>query len=396
MKILLITAYIPTAENYRGISALEYHLIKYRPSNIDLSIICYNENKCNKSMIEKIEKDLDVKIKILEESKVEKFISRWHKLGRILSYILPRNTKIYSYNKKELSEVIKYENPDAIWLYPFFYADIANFFPHVKFVLTGSDCNSLFYQRWIDSISQSSSTFNLYKLKYILHQLKCTEYSYAKPNIHVHLVGKEDVSYYQIHTGYHNATFIHHPHYSIKNKRIDFGKNKLNILWAGNNDFYMKTDAKLVLNSLIENNISNIIKITFLGKNWDNAVSRLSAKGYECQKLEWVDDYISEIIKYDIQITPISLGTGTKGKVLDAIANGLLCIGSKYALENIEVEHMNSCIQYNHPSEVPSILTAIFEDKEKYENMAYKGRESVRRHHNPKVCASSFFKLFEK
>jgi hypothetical protein len=43
--------------------------------------------------------------------------------------------------------------------------------------------------------------------------------------------------------------------------------------------------------------------------------------------LGFVDVYLDEIIKYDIQLTTISVGTGTKGKVLDALANGLMVMG---------------------------------------------------------------------
>jgi UDP-N-acetyl-D-mannosaminuronate dehydrogenase len=64
--------------------------------------------------------------------------------------------------------------------------------------------------------------------------------------------------------------------------------------------------------------------MTFLGKGWDFAVTQLRNVGYDSQRLGFVDVYLDEIIKYDIQLTPISVGTGTKGKVLDALANGLM------------------------------------------------------------------------
>ena len=56
-------------------------------------------------------------------------------------------------------------------------------------------------------------------------------------------------------------------------------------------------------------------------------------QGMKLYHIKFAPDYIEEICKHDIQVTPICIGTGTKGKVLDAIANGLLVIGSWYALE---------------------------------------------------------------
>jgi hypothetical protein len=97
--------------------------------------------------------------------------------------------------------------------------------------------------------------------------------------------------------------------------------------------------------------------MTFLGKGWDFAVTQLRNVGYDSQRLGFVDVYLDEIIKYDIQLTPISVGTGTKGKVLDALANGLMVIGTPYAMENIAVENGKSCIIYEKPEQLIPVLT---------------------------------------
>jgi hypothetical protein len=47
-------------------------------------------------------------------------------------------------------------------------------------------------------------------------------------------------------------------------------------------------------------------------------VEKLENKGFEVSHITFAPDYIEEICKHDIQLTPISIGTGTKGKVLDA------------------------------------------------------------------------------
>ena len=97
--------------------------------------------------------------------------------------------------------------------------------------------------------------------------------------------------------------------------------------------------------------------------------------------MTFAPDYIEEVRKHDIQITPISIGTGTKGKVLDALANGLLVIGSWYAMENIAVVNGVSCVVYDSPADMPGILSDIVDNREKYEEMARKGREAVLREH---------------
>jgi hypothetical protein len=109
----------------------------------------------------------------------------------------------------------------------------------------------------------------------------------------------------------------------------------------------MKTAFDEILPELCKHQeLAAYYSITFLGKGWDFAVTQLRDVGYESQRLGFVDVYLDEIIKYDIQLTPISVGTGTKGKVLDALANGLMVIGTPYAMENIAVENHKSCIIY--------------------------------------------------
>jgi glycosyltransferase involved in cell wall biosynthesis len=113
--------------------------------------------------------------------------------------------------------------------------------------------------------------------------------------------------------------------------------------------------------------------------------------GYEVNHIKFAPDYIEEICKHDIQLTPIAIGTGTKGKVLDALANGLLVIGTPYALENIAVEHGVSCIEYRQPQEVTDVLLDIPNNLQKYERMAEEGRRQVLQVHNRAALASQLF-----
>ncbi|WP_051527376.1 glycosyltransferase [Prevotella falsenii] len=140
--------------------------------------------------------------------------------------------------------------------------------------------------------------------------------------------------------------------------------------------------------------IANNYSITFLGKGWNFAVDKLQEAGYETYQIDFVDVYLDEIIKYDIQLTPISVGTGTKGKVLDALANGLLIIGTPYAMENIAVENNKSCIIYKDAKQLISILKEIPLQKEKYEVMAEEGRKCVLTMHDRKKVAKELFDLF--
>ena len=69
-------------------------------------------------------------------------------------------------------------------------------------------------------------------------------------------------------------------------------------------------------------------------------------------------------------------------------------IGTTYALENIAVEHNDSCIIYNYPKDVINFLEDITNNRSKYEKMAEKGRQMVLTEHGRTKNSSIFFNLF--
>ena len=89
------------------------------------------------------------------------------------------------------------------------------------------------------------------------------------------------------------------------------------------------------------------------------------------------------------------MGTGTKGKVLDAIANGLLEIGTKHSLENIDVSSPESCILYSEPQEFISTLMDIVNRPSLYEEKAKQGMTQVRVTHDRCRIARALFKTGE-
>lgn len=66
MRIALISLHTPTATNCRGASALPYHLLAFRPENVDVEVWSFNLNDCTAEQIEDSESRLKVKIHIVK------------------------------------------------------------------------------------------------------------------------------------------------------------------------------------------------------------------------------------------------------------------------------------------------------------------------------------------
>lgn len=397
INLNLITLFTPTPENVKGPSALIYYLIKYRPCHININIYTYNWNDIPKTQLHQISKNLQCNITQIPPSLFLRLIYKL-KLTKIrlflkyplLSYVCLSNN---------IKKILDTEPSDLIWIYPDSLFRIIKKNPSYKYIITGPDCSSLPYFRMLDDpYIYQKPLLTLGYAKLLVNNIRLDKENCNK-NCLYHVVGMEDWKRIRQISPTKNAFFLLHPHYElIQDPIINFQKEKLKLLIAGNNDFYMSTGINELIPVLCSMNdlLKEIYEITFLGKGWESICEKLSENKIQCNIKKWVKNYIEEISQYDIQLTPITIGAGTKGKVLDAIGNGVLTIGTRIALENIAVRHMESCIMYNNAEEIPIILTAIQNNKQKYQSIAKKGMQQVRQYHSPKRLSKRFFEITNK
>lgn len=396
MNIILISNITPTPDNYRAASALSYHLLKYRPSDVEIEVYSFNSNGVENNRIRDIEDKLHVKINVISRSKMITWMFKLHLV--FLKNFLPYPFDYYNTLSHSVVEEIKRKNPDGIWINGDSLSLAVKAFPEYHRVQTMPDCVPLYYHRLMGDRFLFGSFYRMMGncIQYYKNIKMEREYS-ADQNIHYHLVGEADMQYLKKINPKVQAHFIRHPHYNITDKKIiRFSRPKIKMLVAGQYDLYMKTTFDELLPILCEHReLSTHYSITFLGKGWDFAVTKLRDAGYESQRLGFVDVYLDEIIKYDIQLTPISVGTGTKGKVLDALANGLMVIGTPYAMENIAVEDSKSCVVYKTPEELISLLNDIPNNISQYEDIAEAGRNAVLKFHDRATVSKQLFDLFK-
>lgn len=394
MKVVVVTGFTPTPENTRGISGLLYAILRYRPKNVEVKIFTFNNNRIEDGEIKNVSMSLSSDIVTFKAPKwTHLFHNVW--MGRFNKFCMKRSLDYYVITKEHLRQ-IRNEKADWVWIYPYFYYRLAKLMPDQKCVVTGCDCEALIQTRALGTkhVLRSSKVLRHHYLR--LKRGLRFESEWNQPNLKVHFVGEEDKNFYERIYGYHNACFIRHPHYLLLDKVINFNKPKLKVIITGGYDIYTEDDVDLMLPNLIKNNqeLHEHFEFTILGKTWEPVRCKLEENGFDCTFKTWVDDYAEELVQHDIQIVPISYGTGTKGKVLSALANGLLVVGSRYAFENITVVTQESCLQYQNASDVAELLLKIAYEKDKYQAIALKGRAQVRNYHNPKIISKEFFETY--
>ena len=429
MKIILITFVTPASENIRGTSALPYHLIKGSLSltlprrkgdsdvndndNVDSShemiIYSFNSNKLSDEKIREVEKELGVTIKKIPLPKWYQWIFKLHLL--FLRIILKYPFANYIVLSKQYIQEIEAQNPDLIWVMGEELSRIVKQFPNQRRIQIGPDTESLYYYRMMGRRFVMNDPLSYWKCALMYRKYARMEREFCTDeNFMYYAVGEEDVRHLQQLNPKVKAKFLRHPHYEVSNlsptlphREGTFHQPKVKLLIAGQYNLYMKQDGDLLIKSLtpnpspkekgIEDFLQKHYSFTFLGKGWEKHVETLRSAGYEVEHIKFAPDYIEEICKHDIQITPISIGTGTKGKVLDALANGLLVIGTPFAMENIAVKHGESCIEYRQPQEVIEVLKDIPNNIHKYEMMAAEGRKQVLTQHDRALVSSQLFNL---
>jgi hypothetical protein len=319
---------------------------------------------------------------------------------------------------------IKAKEPDKIKVNGAEWSKVVNQFDGFRRIHTLPDSEALYYYRMLGQRFVTHDWKLFWRCAFMYPKFLALERDYSiDSSIHYHLVGEEDAKFMRMMNPGIQAYFIRHPHYEVRqhfvndnvnaNDNRKFHQPKIKALIAGRYDLYMKQEADLLVQELKNGRMEELkshYSYTFLGKGWEKHVESMRQAGYEVEHITFAPDYIEEICKHDIQITPIAIGTGTKGKVLDALANGLLVIGTPYAMENIAVENGVSCIVYRHPQEVIKILLDIVKNdnvnvndnetlrhensnRRKYEEMAAEGQRQVLKHHDRKLIAQQLFSV---
>ena len=398
MRIVLITQITPASENVRGTSALPYHLMVHRPANVDIVIYSFNGNQLSGAKIKEVEEELNVTIKLLPRPRWQSWVLRMHLL--FIRVLLKYPLFNYMRLSRRAVEEIKCLQPDGIWVYGQDISRVTKQFAGFKRVHTLPDCESLYYYRMLGRRFVFKNRIMFWRNVIMYPKYLRMESTYENSSmVKYHLVGEADAeSLRNVNPGI-QANFLRHPHYHVAEpqKQIAFSKPKIRLLVAGQNNLYMKEAAEEVFDMMLHevDKLKGYYKITFLGRGWENMVTRLKDAGYDVVQITFARDYIEEIRKYDVQLTPIAIGTGTKGKVLDALANGVLVAGTPFALENIAVKNRVSCVEYHSAKELQSTLMDIPHNVEKYEQMAERGREAIFVEHGRKRISQQLVDLFK-
>lgn len=394
MKIALISFYTPTYYNHSAPSALPYYIIRDAGDDVDIKVWTFNYNCVSAGGLAKASAELGVEITDMGISdrlrNADSFIGRFRQI--FARY--PARCSFTALGDEFRKQIDDY-NPDLVWIYLEEISHIANDFPDKPVIITTPDCISMFYHRAIKDGGLVA------RVGRWLRGAQYRRMERAFPhgdNRHYHLVGQNDMESLLRVNPKLNATFIRHPHYDPSPAPIidpEFSKKRLKIVVPASVNLFTVGAVRDLVDMLGRNRrFAEVYDITLMGRGWHGKfLDRLVNAGYRVHNPEYVSDFGEELARHDIAIVPVSIGSGTKGKSLDALINGLLTIGTPVAMENIAVAHGQSALVYHNVEELSTILRDIPLSPRRYEAIAREGRKATAEHHGGKKTSNQFYAL---
>jgi hypothetical protein len=395
MHIVTISAFAPTRENTGPPTSLPYQLLRHAPADATVDLYHYApEDRFRATFISDL---TDLRLnKIIEIPSLkpwERRLSNWHSRIRRL----PNGVARFPLNRK-IADAINRSRPDLIWIYPYWMLDWVTALHAPRIVVTGPDSAVLHCER----VLRHGKWQTYDDLRPVLRQLECNlqlERALGTTSARIHLVGEADAVRYnqvvgQVRQGYFTSYPCHD--YLPINEPLEASTGRLRVVISGGDgtvyvgDHLGRLTARLVANADI---LAAKYEFLCIGANYEGLVGRLRAVGYCVIHKVWVENFAAELTTAHIQIFPIAVGTGTKGKVLHALATGLLGIGSAFAFENIAIDPQDDCLLYQQPEDIVEYLTRIWEQKLFYGEMARRATQKVRLHHAPSRVGEIFWRM---
>ncbi len=99
--------------------------------------------------------------------------------------------------------------------------------------------------------------------------------------------------------------------------------------------------------------------------------------------------------KADLLLAPIRVGGGTKFKILEAMASGVLVVSSPLGVEGLGVKDGREVLIAKNSREFASQILKAFENTVKYQEMAQKARKLIEKEYDWKIIVQKLEAVYQ-
>lgn len=121
------------------------------------------------------------------------------------------------------------------------------------------------------------------------------------------------------------------------------------------------------------------------GKNIARLKDDLTSEGIHIH--EHVPDALTFTRSYDILIVPVQVGSGTRIKILQAMAEGNVVVSTQKGLQGIEAEHEKNAMIANDAASFVTCLNRIFDDSSFKESLRLEAKKLIEKENKPEFLS---------
>ncbi len=384
-SIAVVLAWPPTSDNVGWPTSLPYYLLRQAPDELDIHLFYFRGSETQQEMWARDR----ARLRLASATELPPYWTRWESWlgswGKASKEGFPTQMDWFPPRERFLNAIHE-TAPDMVWLYPHWLSKWVPKLEAERVVVTGPDSAVLHQERAI-RLGRWRSVAELDGEVASLRSATVLEEFLVSSKARIHVVGLDDARRYNAMAQCERATYTVHPHYDIAPhlRELSSLEGKIKILVNGNaNTVYMGDHALQIVENLkrMASSLRERVALSFVGKNWEGMAAGLTASGYSVDHRQWVESFAAELAQHDVMLCPYAVGAGTKGKVLHAMATGLLAIGSDIAFENIDAGE-RGFLKYEVPEEVGEILVGVADGRAEAAETARRGCEAVRDRHSP-------------
>jgi len=111
-------------------------------------------------------------------------------------------------------------------------------------------------------------------------------------------------------------------------------------------------------------NIQPESTLSIIGAYYPDALISEVKKLKQVTFMGWIEKLEAELLLHEFLISPTPFGAGLKGKVLESINNGVLCLCSSQASEGIDTKHHSQFMHLNSEEAFLQSITILSESKD--------------------------------
>lgn len=381
-KYLIITPWCPYPPYKNGGIHTIYHILLNKSHEVNIDVLYYLEHDTI------AENEM---LKYVENIYYQKSFRKPTLFLRIKNFFAAIPDQLASIDIQQSNPKITYESYDVIILDQVFSLEFLTIVPKEKPIIAMMhDNHILMYNR--------KYQHDRWLVKKIYNKLQCSYFKKYESKCYelvdkVLYVSSLDAEYSKMIHPYYKEKFDYLTlGVEIPNdEQISIPEHEYSLVFSGVMDYGPNKDAAIYFAREIFPKLKEIIPsctLTLAGKNPPKDVLELQDENVIVTG--FVEDMIRTITKSSIYISPLRYGSGTKNKVLEAMAAGMPVLLSSVSREGINgLIDQKNCIFVKDNEWIEKIVE-LFSNPELRRNIAKNGKEYVKKNHSWKPVFDKF------